>query len=156
MRGLEWGRGSPVHDDVHVAAVSLEAGTQPDVVPPDEAHLHGVVSHHLGVVLQGSLQLQQSLLRLLTAQEKTQPQLMAPWAQQALFGFEPPIPQLHPWPHVNSGNVKMQRTDVDKDSPGQTMACPSTSLPLFWAQSPQTWCGMDLGAQDRDAEGSPC
>lgn len=63
--------GSPIHDDVHVAAVSLEAGTQPDLIPLNKAHLHGVVSHHLGVVLQGSLQLQQSFLCLLTAQEKT-------------------------------------------------------------------------------------
>lgn len=67
---MEWGHGAPVHDDIHVAAVPLEAGTQPDLVPPSEAHLHGVVSHHLGVVLQGGLQLQQGFLRLLTAQEK--------------------------------------------------------------------------------------
>ena len=55
---MQWEHGSPVHDDVHVAAVSLEAGTQPDLIPPSEAHLHGVVSHQLGVVLQGTLQLQ--------------------------------------------------------------------------------------------------
>lgn len=57
---------SPVHDDVHVAAVPLEAGAQQDVVPPGEAHLHGEVGHHLGVGLQHGLQLQQGLLGLLS------------------------------------------------------------------------------------------
>lgn len=61
---------SPVHDDVHVAAVPLEAGAQPDLIRSSKAHLHRVVGHHLGVVLQGSLQLQQCFLCLLTAQEQ--------------------------------------------------------------------------------------
>ena len=58
---------SPVHDDVHVAAVALEAGAQQDVVPASEADLHGVVGHHLGVRLQHGLQLQQGLFGLLSA-----------------------------------------------------------------------------------------
>lgn len=58
---------SPVHDDVHVAAVPLEAGAQQDVIPAGEADLHGVVGHHLGVRLQHGLQFQQGLLGLLSA-----------------------------------------------------------------------------------------
>ena len=58
---------SPVHDDVHVAAVALEAGAQQDVVPASEAYLHGVVGHYLGVRLQHGLQLQQGLFGLLSA-----------------------------------------------------------------------------------------
>lgn len=61
------GSQSPVHDDVHVAAVPLEAGAQQDVVPPAKAHLHGEVGHHLGVGLQHGLQLEQGLLGLLSA-----------------------------------------------------------------------------------------
>lgn len=58
---------SPVHDDVHVAAVPLEAGTQQDVIPAGEADLHRVVGHHLGVCLQHGLEFQQGLLGLLSA-----------------------------------------------------------------------------------------
>lgn len=46
---------SPVHDDVHVAAVPLEAGAQQDLITSGEAHLHGVVGYHLGVGLQHGL-----------------------------------------------------------------------------------------------------
>lgn len=58
---------SPVHDDVHVAAVPLEAGAQQDLITSGEAHLHGVVGNHLGVGLQHGLELQQGLLGLLPA-----------------------------------------------------------------------------------------
>lgn len=63
---------SPVHDDVHVAAVSLEAGAQQDLITSGEAHLHGEVGYHMGVGLQHGLQLQQGLLGLLPAQERPQ------------------------------------------------------------------------------------
>lgn len=46
---------SPVHNDVHVAAVPLEAGTQQDFITSGEAHLHRVVGYHLGVSLQHGL-----------------------------------------------------------------------------------------------------
>ena len=46
---------SPVHNDVHVAAVPLEAGAHQDLVTSGEAHLHGVVVYHLGVGLQRGL-----------------------------------------------------------------------------------------------------
>lgn len=58
---------SPVHDDVHVAAVPLEAGTQQDLITSGEAHLHWEVGHHFGVGLQHGLELQQGLLGLLPA-----------------------------------------------------------------------------------------
>lgn len=58
---------SPVHDDVHVAAVPLEAGAQQDFVTSGKAHLHRKVGYHVGVGLQHGLQLQQSFLGLLPA-----------------------------------------------------------------------------------------